>query len=91
MSKLLTLFNVIIHVTLGVKHIFLLVIDHNASYPPSSMHPEKCFVESIKVYLAQQSFSFKYGSIETLFELTTEILMIFLQFQQKNFASSAQK
>ena len=39
-------------------------------------HPEKCFVESTKIWLAQQNFLFKYGSIEILFELTTKILLI---------------
>ena len=56
------------------------------------MHPEKCFVESTKIWFAQQSFSFKYGPMEILFELTKKILLIFFfQFQQKNFASSAKK
>ena len=44
------------------------------------IHPEKCFVESTKIWLAEQSFSFKYESIEILFELTTEILLIFFFF-----------
>ena len=48
-------------------------------------HPEKYFVESTKIWLAQQSFSFKYGSMEILFELTP----IFLQFKQNYFVSTA--
>ena len=27
-------------------------------------HPEKCFITSTKIWLAQQKFSFKYGSME---------------------------
>ena len=33
-------------------------------------HPEKCFVETTKIWLAQQCFSFKYGPMEILLELT---------------------
>ena len=47
----------------------------------ASLHPEKCFVESTKIWLTQQNFSFKYGSIEILFELIERILLIsFFQF-----------
>ena len=42
-----------------------------------ALHPEKCFVESTKIWLVQQSFLFKYGSMEILFKLTTKILLIF--------------
>ena len=58
------------------------------------MHQEKCFVETTKVWLAQQNFSFKYGSLEILFELIKEILLIFFfffQFQQKKISSTAKK
>ena len=56
------------------------------------MHPEKCFVESTKIWFAQQSFSFKYGPMEILFELTKKILLIFFfQFLQKKIVSSAKK
>ena len=40
-------------------------------------HPEKCFVESTKIWLAQQKFSFNYGLMEILFELSKKILLIF--------------
>ena len=43
----------------------------------TNSHPEKCFVESTKIWFAEQNFSFKYGSIEILFELTKEILIYF--------------
>ena len=58
-----------------------------------SSHPEKCLVETTKIWLTQQKFSFKYESIEILFELTKEILLFFfpcnsnkkiLYRQQKN-------
>ena len=42
-----------------------------------SQHPEKCFVESTKNLLAQQTFLFKYGPMEILFKLTKKILLIF--------------
>ena len=55
-------------------------------------HPEKYFVESTKIWLAQQSFSFKYGSMEILFELTTQILLNFFEIPtKKKFASSAKQ
>ena len=39
---------------------------------------EKSLVESTKIWLAQQNFSFKYGSVEILFKLTkTTLLIIF--------------
>ena len=41
-----------------------------------NLHPEKSFVESTKIWLAQQNFSFKYGSMEILFELIKKILLI---------------
>ena len=59
-----------------------------------SQHPEKCFIESTKIWLAQQIFSFKYESMEILFEITKEILLIFfffLQFQQKTFCIDSKK
>ena len=48
------------------------------------LYLEKCFVESKKIWLAQESFSFKYGPIEILFELTTKILLIFFAIPTKN-------
>ena len=33
-------------------------------------HPEKCFSESTKIWLAQRNFLFKYWPMEILFELT---------------------
>ena len=41
------------------------------------LYPKKSFVESTKIWLAQQNFSLKYGSMEILFELTKKILLIF--------------
>ena len=35
-----------------------------------NLHPEKSFVESTKIWLAQQNFSFKCESMEILFKLT---------------------
>ena len=56
------------------------------------VHPEKYFVESTKIWLNQQSFSFKYGSMEILFELTKRIYCWFsLQFQQKKISSPTKK
>ena len=55
------------------------------------IHPEKLFDESTKIWLAQPNFSFKYGSIKILFELTKQKLLIFLQFQKKKIASLAKK
>ena len=52
------------------------------------MQAEKCFVESTKIWLAQQNFSFQYGSIEILSESIKKYFYFFLQFQQTNFASS---
>ena len=51
------------------------------------LHSEKYFVESTKIWLVQLYFSFRYGSMEILFELTKNIVDFFLQFQQKNFPS----
>ena len=42
-----------------------------------NIRPEKCFVESTKIWLAQKKFSFKYGIMEILFELTKYMLFIF--------------
>ena len=47
------------------------------------MHPEKCFVESTKIWLAQQNFSFKCGPMEILFELSKEILLILFAIKKK--------
>ena len=47
------------------------------------LHPEKCFVEETKIWLAQQSFSFKYGPMEILFELTKKILLTFFCHSNK--------
>ena len=55
------------------------------------MHPENHFVKSTKNWFSHQCFLFKYESMEILFELTTKILLIFLQFQPKKFASSAKQ
>ena len=41
------------------------------------LHPEKCFAESTKILLAQQSFSFKYEPMEILIESTKKISLIF--------------
>ena len=41
------------------------------------LQTEKCFVESTKIWLTQHNFSFKYGSMEILLELTKKILLIF--------------
>ena len=54
-------------------------------------HPEKCFVESTKIWLAQQNFLIKYGSMEILFELTKEILLIFFCNFNKNNLNRQQK
>ena len=65
-----------------------------SQYCYQTLHTEKCFVESTKIWLAQRNFSFKYGSMEILMESTKIILLIFFfffQFQQKNFASSAKQ
>ena len=40
-----------------------------------AMTPKKCFVESTKIWLAQQCCSFKYGSMEILFELTKKMFL----------------
>ena len=42
------------------------------------MHQEKSFVELTKIWLAQQKFSFKNGTMEILFELIKKILLIFI-------------
>ena len=56
------------------------------------LHPEKCFGESTKIWLAQQNFLFKYGSIEVLFEITKNIDFIFIfQFPEQKFASLGKK
>ena len=47
------------------------------------LHLEKYFVESTKFWFVQQSISFKYGSMEILFELTTKILLIFFSIKTK--------
>ena len=44
------------------------------------VHLEKCFVESTKIWFSQQSFSFKYGSMEILFELTKKNIVDFFFF-----------
>ena len=55
------------------------------------LHPEKYFVESTKIWLAQQCFSFKYGSMEILFELTTKILLLFFTIPTKKFCIFCKK
>ena len=57
---------------------------------PKSAHLEKCFVESIKIWLAQQDFSFKFESMEILFKLTKKT-MLFFAIPTKKIASSAKK
>ena len=54
-------------------------------------HPEKCFVESTKIWLAQPSFSFKYGPMEILFESTKKILLIFFAIPTKKFCIDSKK
>ena len=46
------------------------------------VHPEKCFVESTKIWLPQHNFSFKYGSVKILFELTKKKLLIFFAIKK---------
>ena len=41
----------------------------------NELHPEKCFVESTKIWLAQQSFSFKYGPMENFVDSTKFLLI----------------
>ena len=43
------------------------------------------FVESTKIWLVQKFFLFKYGSMEILFELTNQILLIFFAIPTKFF------
>ena len=54
-------------------------------------HPEKSFAESTKTWLAQQNFSFKYGSMEFLFELTKRIFLIFFAIPTKKFCIDSKK
>ena len=44
------------------------------------IHPEKCFVESTKIWLAQKNFSFKYESMKILFELIKKNIVDFFFF-----------
>ena len=55
------------------------------------MHPEKCLVESTKIWLAQQNFSFKCGPMEILFELTKITLLIFFGHSNKKVLHRQQK
>ena len=55
------------------------------------IHPEKCFVESTKIWLAQQSFSFKYEPMKILFELTKKILLIFFAIPIKKFCIGSKR
>ena len=60
------------------------------------LHPEKCFVEETKIWLAQQSFSFKYGPMEILFELPPspqkkKKMLIFLSIRTKKFCIGSKK
>ena len=55
------------------------------------IHTEKCFVETTKIWLAQRSFLFKYGSMEILFELTKKILLIFFAIPIKKFCIDSKK
>ena len=54
-------------------------------------HPEKCFVESKKIWLAKKTFSFKYGTMEILIELTQKILLIFYAIPTKTFCIDSKK
>ena len=54
-------------------------------------HPEKCFVELTKIWLAQQKFSLKYGSMEILFELAKKILLILFAIPTKKFCIVSKK
>ena len=74
-----------------IKRECAMLLSAHLPYLSHIAHPEKYFVESTKIWFAQQSFSFKYCPMDILFELTKKILLIFLQFQQKNFAFSAKK
>ena len=58
-----------------------------------TIHADKCFVESTKIWLTQQSFSIKYESMEILFELTPKNIVdfFFFQFYQKHFESLTKK
>ena len=52
------------------------------------LHPEKRFVASTKIWLTQQNFSFKYGSVEILFKLTKKYLkknILLIQVKLKKF------
>ena len=57
----------------------------------SLVHPEKCFVESTKIWLAQQSFLFKHGPMEILFELAKKILLTFFEIPTKKFCIDRKK
>ena len=60
-------------------------------YNDSKPHPEKCFLESSKIWLVQQNISFKYGSMEFLFELTKRILFNFFALPTKIFCIDSKK
>ena len=55
------------------------------------LHSEKRFVESTKIWLAQQNFSFKYGPMESLFELSKKVLLIFFANPTKKFCIDSKK
>ena len=55
------------------------------------LHPEKCFVESTKIWLAKQNFSFKYGPMVILFELTKKLLLTFFAIATKEFCIVCKK
>ena len=71
-------------VCLSVSHITIRRLGQN-------MHPEKCFVESKKIWLVQQCFSFKYGPMKILFEFTKKILLIFFAFPRKKSCYDSKK
>ena len=63
---------------------------HYLDYLVRIEHP-KCIVESTKIWLAQQSFLFKHGPMEILFELTKKLVLIFFAIPTKKFCTGSKK
>ena len=59
----------------------------------NNVHKEKRFVQSTKICLVQQNFSFKHGSEETLYELSKKytVDMFFFKIPARKFCIVSKK